>query len=57
MSEHAYLKNEFTEDKKCHNLINWLNLCQIQTDMMKEIEGTYNGLLLAAECDLYKFSP
>ena len=24
MAAHAYLKNEFTEDKKCHNLMRWL---------------------------------
>ena len=25
MAAHARLKNEFTEDKKCHNLMSWLN--------------------------------
>ena len=24
MAVHAYLKNEFTEDKKCQNLMSWL---------------------------------
>ena len=24
MAAHAYLKNEFTEDKKCQNLMSWL---------------------------------
>ena len=24
MAAHARLKNEFTEDEKCHNLISWL---------------------------------
>ena len=24
MAAHARLKNEFTEDKKCHNLMPWL---------------------------------
>ena len=24
MAAHARLKNEFTEDEKCHNLMNWL---------------------------------
>ena len=24
MAAHMYLKNEFTEDKKCHNLMSWL---------------------------------
>ena len=25
MAAHAYLKNEFTEDKQCQNLVSWLN--------------------------------
>ena len=25
MAAHAHLKNEFTEDKKYHNLMTWLN--------------------------------
>ena len=25
MAAHAYLKDEFTEDKKCQNLMSWLN--------------------------------
>ena len=29
MAAHALLKNEFTEDEKCHNLTSWLNLCGI----------------------------
>ena len=27
MAAHACLKNEFTEDEKCHNLMRWLNAC------------------------------
>ena len=27
MAAHACLKNEFTEDEKCHNLMGWLS-CQ-----------------------------
>ena len=26
MAAHVHLKNEFTEDEKCHNLMSWLNL-------------------------------
>ena len=26
MAAHARLKNEFTEDEKCHNLMSWLKL-------------------------------
>ena len=26
MAAHAHLKNEFTEDEKCHNLMSWLKL-------------------------------
>ena len=25
MAAHARLKNEFTEDEKCHNLVSWLS--------------------------------
>ena len=27
MAAHARLKNEFTEDEKCHNVMSWLILC------------------------------
>ena len=27
MAAHACLKNEFTEDEKCHNLMRWLIVC------------------------------
>ena len=30
MAAHARLKNEFTEDKKCHNLIRWLKLSSVR---------------------------
>ena len=32
MSMHAWLKNEFTEDKKNHNLTTWLNCCWARHD-------------------------
>ena len=28
MAAHAYLKNEFTEDKKCQNLMSWFKYCR-----------------------------
>ena len=35
MAGHAFLKNEFTEDEKCHNLMTWLiNVFQV-TDIKK----------------------
>ena len=30
MAAHARLKNEFTEDEKCHNLKSWLDLGLLQ---------------------------
>ena len=42
MAAHARLKNEFTEDEKCHNLMSWLirqlfirlaRLCNIETSV------------------------
>ena len=36
MAAHAYLKNEFTEDKKCQNLMSWLIQTPIaNTDVYK----------------------
>ena len=29
MAAHAHLKNEFTEDEKCHNLMTWLKAYQV----------------------------
>ena len=29
MAVHEYLKNEFTEDKKCQNLMSWFKLSTI----------------------------
>ena len=32
MAAHARLKNEFTEDEKCHNLMRWLKSLQIEDE-------------------------
>ena len=38
MAEHVHLKNEFTEDEKCHNLMSWLSWsgkCNFAANYMK----------------------
>ena len=42
MAVHARLKNEFTEDEKCHNLMSWLK-CYIQ--MILFLEKTWKQYL------------
>ena len=37
MAAHAGLKNEFTEDEKCHNLMTWLNLRDLQMTSLSTI--------------------
>ena len=34
MAAHARLKNEFTEDEKCHNLMSWLNKTSFQGKLL-----------------------
>ena len=35
MAAHAYLKNEFTQDKKCQNLMSWLNFVPATENFVK----------------------
>ena len=35
MAAHVCLKNEFTEDGKCHNLMRWLKTCSSLTYILE----------------------
>ena len=42
MAAHARLKNEFTEDEKCHNLMTWLK-CSLESVTTKQRVYTNNS--------------
>ena len=37
MAAHARLKNEFTEDEKCHNLMGWLKLHLVSDNTLQNL--------------------
>ena len=39
LAAHAFLKNEFTEDEKYHNLMSWLILTSVLVD--SNVKSTY----------------
>ena len=53
MTAHACLKNEFTADEKCHNLMSWLILCldcgflNVRVNLF--FTSLYKGVYLKAE--------
>ena len=51
MAAHVYLKNEFTADKKCHNLMSWLISCF--TTLPLDTEGGLWYLVVALPGDLF----
>ena len=40
MAAHRLLKNEFTEDVKCHNLMSWLDYWFKRKDFVEILEGS-----------------
>ena len=44
MAAHACLKNEFTKDEKCHNLMSWLNCFSgAQARIFSSTEQSYSS--------------
>ena len=43
MAAHAHLKNDFTEDEKCHNLMSWLVCCSLAFDKDKTNTVTHSA--------------
>ena len=39
MATHARLRNEFTEDEKCHNLVRWLKL--LRSTQATKLQGNW----------------
>ena len=54
MAVHARLKNEFTEDEKCHNLMRWLisSLMGSLLQLQKEQACLFNGNKIYKEANL-----
>ena len=46
MAAHAFLKNEFTEDEKCHNLMRWLIICSFSR--FQDL-AVYSGFLFISD--------
>ena len=59
MAVHECLKNEFTEDETCHNLMTWLKYRQLENNVgasvftlaVKDDNGDDEGLVLNIEID------
>ena len=49
MAAHACLKNEFTEDEKYHNLMNWLNCNFVQ--VVENLHGKSQSACSMADND------